>query len=250
MSALVKPDTSYKDDTATPQYPVSEAQYWSRYYKAEKAYEWNNGTLEEKPVSEYATVLVYKWFLQLIEHFLESHPIANSTLLEMGGRFRHDKGLSIRKPDIGIVLNSNPVPLLPQDASYKGTFDLCIEALSSSSLQEMQRDLVQKKAEYQAAAVPEYFILSHQPEHTHFYRLNSAGLYEEIPADAQGLIASEVLPGLQWRIEDLYTQPKFTHLAEDAVYQSFVLLALQQEKQARLAAEAELVRLRAMLKQQ
>ena len=31
---------------------VSEADYWARYYEHENGYEWNNGVLEVKPVSD------------------------------------------------------------------------------------------------------------------------------------------------------------------------------------------------------
>jgi hypothetical protein len=59
-----KGETSY----ARPrQPPVTEAEYWEKYYNDHDViYEWNNGYLEEKPVSDYSTILMYKWFFEQI----------------------------------------------------------------------------------------------------------------------------------------------------------------------------------------
>ena len=55
---------------------VSEETYWQDYYlEADIHYEWNNGRLEEKPVSDYETYLVYAWFVELLRHFLRARPI-------------------------------------------------------------------------------------------------------------------------------------------------------------------------------
>ncbi|EDN66179.1 hypothetical protein BGP_0528 [Beggiatoa sp. PS] len=44
---------------------VSETVYWEKYYEnPENIYEWNNGILEEKPVSDHLNVLMYLWFLE------------------------------------------------------------------------------------------------------------------------------------------------------------------------------------------
>jgi hypothetical protein len=53
--------------------------------------------------------------------------------------------VTVRKPDLGIVLNNNPIALLPTDRSYHGIFDICIEALSDSSTAEVKRDTIVKQ---------------------------------------------------------------------------------------------------------
>ena len=65
----------------------------------------------------------------------------------------------IRKPDLSVVLQDNPHPLLPSDCSYHGVFDLCIEALSDRERSGIERDTVTKKAEYARGGVPEYYTL-------------------------------------------------------------------------------------------
>jgi hypothetical protein len=144
---------------------VSEEEYWRRHYlESDIHYEWSDGHLEEKPMSDYDTYLVYAWFTELLRHFLRAHPIARMVALEMGFRLSLPTKTVICKPDLGVVRNDNSHPLLPLDCSYHGVFDLCIEALSDPDRGGVERDTVHKKSEYAAAGVPEYFILHREPE--------------------------------------------------------------------------------------
>jgi len=202
---------------------VSEEEYWLNYYlESDVHYEWNNGRLEEKPVSNYETYLVYEWFMHLLRLFLDSRPIAKMVALEMGFRLPLPTGTVIRKPDFGVVCNDNPQPLLPLDASYHGVFDLCVEALSDQDRRGIVRDTLVKKAEYAAGGVPEYYILHREPEHQAFFTRTAAGVYVPIPPD-DGVIRSRVLPGLQFRLDDLCRRPEHGALRDDPVYAAFVL---------------------------
>jgi Uma2 family endonuclease len=202
---------------------VSEEEYWRDYYlESDVHYEWNNGRLEEKPVSNYETYLVYEWFMHLLRLFLDSRPIARMVALEMGFRLPLPTGTVIRKPDFGVVCNDNPQPLLPLDASYHGVFDLCVEALSDQERRDILRDTVVKKAEYAVGGVPEYYILHRAPEHQAFFTRTATGVYIPIAAD-DGVIRSRVLPGLQFRLADLCRRPEHGTLRDDPVYAAFVL---------------------------
>jgi hypothetical protein len=64
-----------------------------------------------------------------------------------------------------------------------------------------------------------------------FYRLNAQGGYEPLPVGPGGVVRSAVLPGFQWRLGDLERQPSLEALIDDPVYQDYVLLDLQQERQ-------------------
>ena len=202
---------------------VSEEDYWRDYYlESDLHYEWNNGRLEEKPVSDVETIAVYQWFMALLSHFLTVHPIARLVCLELGFRLPLPTGTVIRKPDFGVVRHDNPQPLLPLDASYHGVFDLCVEALSDKERRGIERDTVIKKAEYAAGGVPEYYILHREPERLAFYTHTPAGLYVPlVPVD--GVIRSLVLPGFQFRVSDLCQRPEHATLRADPVYADFVL---------------------------
>jgi hypothetical protein len=216
---------------------VSEADYWAEYYHAaDICYEWNNGRLEEKPVSSWDTIAVYKWLMGLLEHFLRVHPIADWVVLEMGFRLALAEKTVIRRPDLGVVRRDNPEPLRPGMASYPGVFDLCIEALSDRRQRDIRRDTVTKHGEYAGGGVPEYYILSHRDEHQAFYGLDATGRYVPLPA-ADGIVRSRVLPGFQFRQSDLCAQPDWDSLRADPVYAGFVLPGWTAAEQ-RAAAEA------------
>ncbi len=215
---------------------VSEAVYWTTYYlESDHHYEWNNGRLEEKPVSDYETFLVYAWFSTLVQHFLRTYPCAQLVGLEMGFRLPLPSGTVIRKPDFGVVRNDNPQPLLPLDCSYHGVFDLCIEALSDLERRGIVRDTVTKKAEYAAGGVPEYYILHQNPAHQAFYTRTPTGFYTPIAPQA-GVICSRVLPGLQFRPTDLARRPGLEALRDDPIYAGFVLPGWRADRERAAAA--------------
>ncbi len=86
-------------------------------------------------------------------------------------------------------------------------------------------------------------------KHTCFYRLNERGVYEELDVAQKGVIQSIVLKHFAFRIRDLEAQPPFETLIDDPLYQPFVLKSLQQERQQKEQALAEIERLRALLQQ-
>lgn len=220
---------------------VTEEEYWRDYYfESDIHYEWNNGRLEEKPVSDFATIQVYIWLMLLVEHYLLTRPIGRLITLEMGFRLPLPTGTVIRKPDFAVVCNENPQPVLWFDASYHGVFDLCVEALSDRERRGIARDAVTKKAEYAAGGVREYYILHREPKHQAFYSLTPAGIYVPIEP-VEGVIRSRVLPGFQFRLEDLLAQPAYPALCDDPVYADFVLPGWRaiEERACQEAARAE-----------
>jgi len=218
---------------------VSETVYWEKYYEnPENIYEWNNGILEEKPVSDHLNVLMYLWFLEVLRYFLKTHPMAKIAALEMGFGFTSTNKTAIRRPDLGVVLNNNAVSLEPDDCTYHGIFDLCVEALSKSTQKVIEHDTVTKKAEYANAGVTEYYILDAGPD-MGFYRCNARGIYMPIRMTKDGIIKSKVLPGFQFRKDDLYNQLTVEQMIEDPVYKSFVLPGYSEAKRRAKQAEQQ-----------
>jgi len=200
---------------------VSEEAYWADYYQnSEFTYEWNNGRLEQKPMTDYAQFLLYSWFFDLIKDFLHVNPIARMTGLELGFRMKLAHKIVARTPDLGVVCHDNVVPLLDKDRSYKGIFDICIESLSDSKQKYIDRDVIHKKNEYAEAGVREYYILDERGQETQFYQLDESGVY--VPIHRQNdVIRSTVLPGFQFRYADLYRLPKPPEMLDDLIYQEF-----------------------------
>jgi len=222
----------WKEDNGTEDgYIVSEKVYWENYYShPDFNYEWNEGVLEEKPMSDYAGYLMYLWFIEILRHFFTVYPIGKMIGLEIGFRLALPDKVTIRKPDLGVILNHNPIQIYMKDETYQGIFDLCVESLSHSSLREIKRDTVIKKKEYELIGVKEYYILDARGKETAFYSLGKSGKYKEIK-EKNGIIRSEALPGFQFRISDLYNQPSLKELADDNLYSNFILPFYRIEKQ-------------------
>ncbi len=224
---------------------VSEEEYWDKYYHEDDfVYEWNNGILEVKPMADYESSETYRWFIRILEEYLTVNPIAKPVYLEIGFRLDLGTKVTIRKPDLALILNSNPISIDKNDNTYKGIYDICIEFLSDSKKSEIERDTVKKKSEYCLGGVKEYYILDRKKTETAFYYLGRNGIFLPIEKE-QGVIKSKHLPGFQFYIEDLYSQPNLQELIYDKVYNSFILKELQdslakvkeESKQRKLAEE-------------
>lgn len=228
---------------------VSEAEYWEKYYEVKDYhYEWNNGVLEEKPVSDYATFKVYKWLFLLIDAFLLSHPIGRLVALETAFRmeFADQEKATIRKPDFFVVLDANPAPYGDNENSFGGIADLCVEAISDTSRKNVERDTKTKRSEYALAGVREFYMLDASGKHMAFLRRNADGKFAPIEPTDDGVIRSETLPGFRFRIADLYRQPTLVELSQDELYRGFVLpeltAARTRAEQEQARAEQERVR--------
>lgn len=225
------------DEDVLNQY-IPEALYWEKYYDdPDINYEWNNGQLEVIPMADYAKYIMHLWFLDVLRDFLHVQPIARIIGLEVGFRLALPTKTTIRKPDLGVVLNSNPAPLGDHDRSYRGIFDLCIESLSDGSQTDIDRDTLIKRDEYAAAGVQEYYILDERGIETQFYRLTRGGVYRPMPR-SNGVIRSLVLPDFQFRIEDLYSKPTPPQMVGDPVYSAFISPYYRAERQRAEEAEA------------
>ena len=209
---------------------VSEEVYWKNYYEhPDFNYEWNNGVLEEVPMADYLSFQLYRWFFRLLEEYLTEFPQSQLIGLEIGFALKMGTRKSVRKPDLALIAPGNARHMDNEERSFKGTFDLCIEFLSDSTRQEIERDTIVKKAEYELVGVKEYFILDRLGQHTAFYRLNEQGDYQAI-TPKRGVIQSQVLDGFAFRLQDLETMPPFKTLMPLPVYQPFLRKDLQQER--------------------
>jgi len=150
----------------------------------------------------------------------------------------------IRKPDLAVVLDDNPVPLTLHASSYHGVFDLCVEALSTEKPGYVHKDLVVKKAEYAAGGVPEYFVLHREHGNVAFCGRTPGGVYAPLPVRGSGdgrIVCSRVLPGFQFRVADLLRRPDPNAMRLDPVYSDFVLpeWTLAEQAQVRVLRERD-----------
>lgn len=74
-----------------------------------------------------------------------------------------------------------------------GPADLVVEIISPESL---GRDRGEKFVEYEAAGIPEYWLIDPDRKRAEFYRLDARGHYHDAGVDADGRYHSQVLAGL------------------------------------------------------
>ncbi len=70
VQALSRYDDLYPEyEVSKDGLKVSESEYWKTYYEdPDFIYEWNNGFLEVRPMSDLKGSQVYRWFLNLWVH--------------------------------------------------------------------------------------------------------------------------------------------------------------------------------------
>jgi len=143
----------------------------------------------------------------------ERHQEINSFLLALLRGFNevHRLGTILPAPfQMKITRSGREPDLLYLAAEHhdrlKGTYldgpaDLVIEIVSPESA---ERDRVAKFAEYQAAAIPEYWLIDPMHETADFYQLDDQGRYQAVFPDARGLYHARALSSFALRVDWLW----------------------------------------------
>jgi Uma2 family endonuclease len=110
---------------------------------------------------------------------------------------------SSREPDLLFISRAH-LDRLTEDR-LDGPADLVVEIISDDSV---TRDRVDKFDEYEAAGIPEYWIIDPRPtrRRANFYQLDERGQYQAVPVGADGLYRSKVLPGFWLRADWLWAE--------------------------------------------
>lgn len=85
-----------------------------------------------------------------------------------------------------------------------GPVDLAVEIVSPDSV---TRDNREKLAEYQAAGIPEYWIIDPRRSEARFYQLGEDGRYRLGPVDEDGIYTSQAVEGFRLRVSWLWQRP-------------------------------------------
>ncbi len=164
--------------------------------------EWVNGEVIVFMPSKTRHQLV-AWFLSsLLGLYVDFFRLGR--VLTAPFEMKVSSGGSAREPDILFVATSNLARLT--DRRLVGPADLIIELVSEESV---KRDNEEKRAEYEAAGVREYWSIDTRPRHprARFWTLDPAKHYVEVKTDAEGVYRSTVVPGFWLRAEWLWQEP-------------------------------------------
>ncbi len=164
--------------------------------------EWVNGVVEMPSPASARRQMIIQFLVQLIATFLRVRPLG--TILE--APFLMKLTTAAREPDLIFVSTKHLSRLAP--TYLNGPADLVVEVVSPKSA---ARDRGDKLYEYQAAGIPEYWLIDPRTDHAEFYLLNAKGVYEVVPLDSDGKYHSRALAGLwlreSWLWQDALPDP-------------------------------------------
>lgn len=121
-----------------------------------------------------------------------------------------------REPDLLFVRREHMDRI--REAHLEGPADLVVEVVSPDSV---SRDRGDKFVEYEAAGIPEYWLLDPQRKQAEIYRLQPADegpdRYQPVIPDADGFLHSQVVEGFRLRPDWLWkdSQPEFLEVARE-----------------------------------
>ena len=162
--------------------------------------EWVNGEVIVQMPPKQPHQITVAFLLHLLRQFIELFHLGR--LLPAPFEMRAVAGGSAREPDLLFVAQNHLDRL--NETRLDGPADLVIEVVSDDSV---SRDRADKFYEYQAAGIPEYWIIDSRPGRTRVdvYVLDPQGRYQPVPADADGRYHATVLPGFWLQAEWLFT---------------------------------------------
>lgn len=181
---------------------------WQAWYDADDLNrgEWANGEVVPfmPPLTDH--VFIVSFLLRLIGNYCDLHDLGNvaSDQLELW----LPQSQAARLPDICFISHAHADRISTH--RLEGYADLVVEVISKDSV---TRDRRRKFTEYQAAGIPEYWIVDPRPrrQSVDFYTLDAQGTYRALPPDSAGRLRSRVLPGFwinpAWLWQDPMPKP-------------------------------------------
>jgi Uma2 family endonuclease len=107
-----------------------------------------------------------------------------------------------REPDLMFVSAAHRDRIRP--TFLDGPADLVVEIVSPESVAQ---DYGDKLAEYEAAGIPEYWIIDPLRQDARFYQLGEDGTYRPAMLDANGVYTSREVPSFRLRVSWLWQRP-------------------------------------------
>lgn len=160
--------------------------------------EWVNGEVVMTSPASLRHQGLGRFLAQIVGIYVEEHDLG----VLITAPFQMRLAASGREPDLLFVAATHRHRL--RDTYLDGPADLVVEIISPESV---GRDRGDKFYEYEAAGIPEYWLLDPQARRAEFYQLDAAGVYQLTAPDQEGIYRSAVVPGFLLRVSWLWQQP-------------------------------------------
>lgn len=162
--------------------------------------EWINGMVVAMSPVDRKHDDISRFLILLLELYLRYRPVAILRAAPTTMRLGDD--LPAREPDLQLIRNEHADRVT--DTYVDGPADWAIEIVSPESL---MRDRGDKFYEYERGGVNEYWIIDPHRQELLAYRRGEDGLYQAIPLDEDGSIASVTLPDFRFEVALLWRSP-------------------------------------------
>jgi Uma2 family endonuclease len=162
--------------------------------------EWTKGYLIEMSAQTYVHSELIYYLRSLLKAYVSLRPLGK--VLGEGTEMNLPDIPSYRLPDVYLVLNDNPAPI--GRSTLHGPADICLEVVSEGN---QGRDYEEKRAEYEAGGVKEYWIIDPLQSRATFLRRDDSGAYQEIMGGGEGIYTTPLLPGFKLNIATLWQTP-------------------------------------------
>jgi Uma2 family endonuclease len=160
--------------------------------------EWVDGTVVEMSPANLRHQHIVLFLATTMRTFVEQRGLG--VILVAPFQMKLDR--SGREPDVVFIATAHLDRL---GATYlDGPADLVVEVVSPDSV---SRDRGEKYVEYEAAGVPEYWLIDPDRRQAEFYRLDAQGRYQITPPDEVGRYESKLVPGFHLDVDWLWQDP-------------------------------------------
>ena len=159
--------------------------------------EWVAGEIIEMPPSKIDDLDTSSFLLAFLLLYIQRHGLGR--VFHAGALVKLAQKPSGREPDLVFVRRENLDRIKP--TWVDGPVDLAVEIVSPDSVTRDYRD---KLAEYQAAGIPEYWIIDPRRSEARFYQLGDDGTYRLSIIGEDGIYTSRIVEGFRLRVSWLW----------------------------------------------
>lgn len=199
MSSSSVVDQLQYDRPPLPSTPISFEDFMA-WAEGNTHVEWVDGEITLLSPNNLEHHRVLGFLYRLIDAYVRTHQLGEVFLEGVLMRLRTRP--SGREPDLLFVAAEHADRLRP--TYVDGPADLAVEIVSPDST---ERDRVTKLAEYEAAGVPEYWVIDPLYQEADFCQLGADGRYHPISPDSDGVYHSAVLPDFWLQVAWLWQRP-------------------------------------------
>jgi Uma2 family endonuclease len=194
------PATLFSADRKVPPPPPVSFEEFLAWSDEDSRAEWVDGEIIVMAPSNLGHQDLLGFLYKLIDDHVRANRLGRVFLA--GVLMRLASRPSGREPDLLSVAAAHVDRL--RETYLDGPADLAVEIVSPDSV---ERDRVEKLGEYEAAGIPEYWVIDLPRQEALFYWLGDDGRYQLIAPDPDGIYRSSILEGFRLSVAWLWQRP-------------------------------------------